>query len=295
MPSELWVILEKALNKYNFSFEKKLLRSFLFVKNNIAILVDYDICNSNYPFSYTEYTKEQNLIMSQYKSTFRFIVDSIEDIAILDKDISKYLDKSFGEDKIKSSGANRELQEVDPTIPEAYFEQAFIETYGRESLDKIEREFPVIDVNGQTRWIDYVVRHKDHNIAIEKNGETYHHPIITKRKGYQKQLIKQNSLVAYGYKVFRWSLEGMKFKETFREELKTFLGNADDFKKSEKLSLTRKVILLNHQSDTLKSINEQRDKGEKSFLVVLPTGTGKTEIMVTDIIHQLKYNNNLSV
>jgi len=288
MPIVIWQDLENGLNKLNFTFEKKLLRSYLFKNKEIVAIIDYDICNPEYPFSYTEYTKEQNLIMFQYKSAYRFMVDKMEDVSILLKDLQLMLNGQFKEDNLRTSGVNRELQEVDPTIPEAYFEQAFIETYGRESLDKIEREFPVIDIHGQTRWVDYVVRHKNYNIAIEKNGETYHHPIITKRKGYQKQLTKQNSLVAYGYKVFRWSLEGMKFKETFSEELKTYLGNSEDFKKSEKLSLTRKVILLNHQSDTLKAINEQRIKGEKSFLVVLPTGTGKTEVMITDIIHQLR-------
>jgi superfamily II DNA or RNA helicase len=293
MPEKIWQLLEISLSKLGFLFDRKLLRSFLFTNKDIAIIIDYDICNSNFPFSYTEYTKEQNLIMFQYKSVYRFIVDDVDDVIQLEIALPNLISGTFGEDSIKTSGVNRELVEVDPTIPEAYFEQAFIETYGRESLDKIEREFPIIDINGQTRWIDYVVRHKDYNIAIEKNGETYHHPIIIKRKGYQKQLVKQNSLVAYGYKVYRWSLEGMRFKETFSEELKTFLGSPDDFKNSEKLSLTRKVILLNHQSDTLKSINEQRNNGEKSFLVVLPTGTGKTEIMITDIIHQLKKNGNL--
>jgi len=53
------------------------------------------------------------------------------------------------------------LAEVDPTIPESYFEQAFIEIYGRESLNKVEREFPIIDINGQTRWVDYIVRLKN--------------------------------------------------------------------------------------------------------------------------------------
>jgi superfamily II DNA or RNA helicase len=295
MPSEIWQLLESSLVKQGFLFEKRLLRSYLFRNKDVVVIIDYDICNSNYPFSYTEYTKEQNLIMFQYKSAYRFMVDSVEDVAFIETDLPKLLSGFFSEDNIRTSGVNRELQEVDPTIPEAYFEQAFIETYGRESLDKIEREFPVIDISGQTRWIDYVVRHKDYNIAIEKNGETYHHPIIIKRKGYQKQLMKQNSLVAYGYKVFRWSLEGMKFKETFSEELKTFLGNSADFKKSEKLTLTRKVILLNHQSDTLKAINEQRKNGERSFLVVLPTGTGKTEVMITDIMHQFRLNKRQNV
>jgi superfamily II DNA or RNA helicase len=124
-------------------------------------------------------------------------------------------------------------------------------------------------------------------IAIEKNGERYHHPIITKKKAYQNQLVKQNSLASYGYKVFRWSLEGMRFKENFSEEMRRYFGNETDFLLSQKLSISRKVSLLTHQVDALQSINNQRNQGEKNFLIVLPTGTGKTEIMIADIIAML--------
>jgi superfamily II DNA or RNA helicase len=286
--------LTKTLNIFGFYESKNLLRGLLFEnsKNNDAIIIDYEIYNKQFPFSYTEYTKEQNNLMFKYRSTYRFVIDSLDDIESLNKKLSYYLKKDFTEDKIKSSGANRELSEIDPTIPEAYFEQAFIETFGRESLDKVEREFPIIDTNGQTRWVDYVVRHKDFNIAIEKNGETYHHPIIIQKKGYQKQLIKQNSLVAYGYKVFRWSLEGMKFKETFREEMKKFFGNKEDFLLSQKLAVSRKITLIHHQTTAIEEINTLRLNGEKNFLVVLPTGTGKTEIMISDILNSYHKNIN---
>jgi len=289
---ELEEALIKTIAVSGFKKEMNLLRGLLFVnyENNKAVIVDHDICNSSYPFSYIEYTKEQNNLMFKYSSVYRFIVDNYDDLIDLKFKLNHFLKADFTEDKIKTSGVNRELVEIDPTIPEAYFEQAFIDTYGRESLDKVEREFPIIDVNGQTRWVDYIIRRKDYVIAIEKNGETYHHPILTKRKGYSKQLVKQNSLVAYGYKVFRWSIEGMKFKETFREELKKFLGNESDFLISQKLSLSRKIILLNHQSSALSDINELRKKGDNNFLVVLPTGTGKTEIMISDIIYCYRVN-----
>ena len=187
--------LTKILNPLGFYENTNLLRG-LYFDNKIktkAIIIDYDICNKNSPFSYTEYTKEQNSLMNNYLSVYRFIVDNSSDIDILETELLSYLNENFQEDKIKISGVNRALVEIDPTIPEAYFEQAFIEMYGQESLNKVEREFPIIDINGQTRWVDYIIRHKDYNIAIEKNGETYHHPIITQKKGYQKQLIKQNS------------------------------------------------------------------------------------------------------
>ena len=291
---ELKLQLIKTLTALGFYENTPLLRGLFFTNKTKtkAIIIDYKICNKLSPFSYTEYTKEQNNLMGNYLSVYRFMVDNNDDIEILKTELLFYLDKNFQEDKIKVSGTNRALTEIDPTIPESYFEQAFIETYGHESLDRVEREFPIIDINGQTRWVDYVIRHKNYNIAIEKNGETYHHPIITQRQGYKKQLIKQNSLVAYGYKVFRWSLEGMKFKETFREEIKKFFGDKEDFLLSQKLSLSRKITLLHHQSTALIEINNLRLNGEKNFLVVLPTGTGKTEIMISDILSSYRENIN---
>ncbi len=287
--------LTEILNPLGFYENTNLLRGLYFDNKaqTKAIIIDYEICNKKYPFSYTEYTKEQNSLMDNYLSVYRFIVDNSSDIKILETELSSFLNENFQEDKIKVSGVNRALVEIDPTIPEAYFEQAFIEMYGQQSLNKVEREFPIIDINGQTRWVDYIIRHKNYNIAIEKNGETYHHPIITQKKAYQKQLIKQNSLVAYDYKVFRWSLEGMKFKDNFREEMKKFFGNKDDFLLSQKLSLSRKITLLHHQSTAIDEINKLRLDGEKNFLVVLPTGTGKTEIMIADILNT--YHKNMSI
>ncbi len=256
LQGDLALHLDDVVASYGFVKKGKLLRGLLFENQCLsqALIIDHEICNKKYPFSYTEYTKEQNNLMYRYRSVYRIIIDNTKDLNALQLELNHYLNTDFNEDKIKFSGTNRQLNEVDPTIPEAYFEQVFIETYGRESLDKVEREFPIIDINGSTRWIDYIIRHKDYNIAIEKNGETYHHPIITKKEQYKNQLIKQNSLVAYGYKVFRWSLEGMKFKENFKEEMKKYFGDSEDFLLSQKLSVSRKVSLFHHQTEALDAI-----------------------------------------
>jgi len=219
---------EKVLNFLgkNYIYKQDLLRGYLIVNtiDDTAIIIDNDICNKSKYFEYNEYTKEQNFLMYRYQKLFRFNIDDESDFDEFVAIYSHILKNDFYEDDIKQSGVNRELKEIDPTVPEAYFEQAFIECYGRESLSKIRREFPIIDFDGQTRWIDYVIKHKDYNIAIEKNGESYHHPIKIGKQKYKSQLKKQNSLVAYGYKVFRWSLEGMKSTENFYSEIKKYIG-----------------------------------------------------------------------
>lgn len=281
----------------DFRIEQKLLQGFLLVdtSDTIAIIIDYHICDKTDPFKYNEYTKEQNFLMSKYTTVYRFVIDNKEDFAEFRLTYSHIQNNTFYEDKIRQSGSDRELVEIDPTLPEAYFEQAFIECYGRESLSKLKREFPIIDFNGQTRWVDYFIKHKKYNIAIEKNGETYHHPIIIGKDRYKSQLCKQNSLVSYGFKVFRWSLEGMKATDNFYAELKKYIGKFEDLENVQKLSVSRKITLLKHQIDSLDELERRRRSGESNFLVVLPTGTGKTEILIADILSQYHINNKLKV
>ncbi|MDD4506700.1 MAG: DEAD/DEAH box helicase [Sulfurospirillaceae bacterium] len=279
-----------------FTFKKELIRGFLLTdSSNNAIMIDYQICNKTNPFKYNEYTKEQNSLMSQYDSIYRFLIDDEKDFEEFKSIYSHIQNNDFNEDNIKQSGTNRELKEIDPTLPEAYFEQAFIECYGRESLSKIRREFPFIDMNGQTRYTDYYLKNNCYSIAIEKNGEKFHHPILTGEKKYNSQLFRQNSLVAYGFKVFRWSLEGMKTTDNFYDEVKKFIGNLEDLHDLQKLSVTRQITLLNHQIDSLKELEQKRNDGEKNFLVVLPTGTGKTEILIADILEQYQKDNSLKI
>ncbi len=171
---------ENRLLKFGFSPLGSSLRGWLFVneKTHAAVLLDHGICDGRYPYKYTEYTKEQNSLMHRYSSLFRFTVDNSRELDEADALFASLLLGEFNEDKISVSVGNRELQEIDPTLPEAYFEQAFIDCFGREKLDCVQREFPVIDINGSTRWVDYYIRREDFDIAVEKNGESFHHPLI---------------------------------------------------------------------------------------------------------------------
>lgn len=86
-------------------------------------MIDYDICNSSCPFSYTEYTKEQNYMMHHYQSIFRFVVDDENDFDRLCDELDHYLHVDDTNDsRIKFNGSHRDLVEIDPTMPEALFE-----------------------------------------------------------------------------------------------------------------------------------------------------------------------------
>jgi len=80
----------------------------------------------------------------------------------------------------------------------------------------------------------------------------------------------------------------MKFTDTFHDELKTYLGNVDDFLLAQKISVSRDFTLLNHQDNVLDTIEKDRVSGKSAFLVVLPTGTGKTEILIADYAREFK-------
>lgn len=279
-----------------FTVNKELIRGFLLTDiNGHAIIIDYKICDRKNPFKYNEYTKEQNALMSKYNFVYRFLIDDETDFEEFKSLYLHIQNNNFNEESIKLNGTNRELKEIDPTLPEAYFETAFIDCYGRESLSKVRREFPIIDFNGHTRWVDYLIKNKNYKIAVEKNGEKYHHPILTGKTKYKSQLHKQNSLVAYGFKVFRWSLEGMKDSNNFYDEIKKYIGNGNDLEDLQKISVSREITLLNHQLDSLKELQKRRENGEKNFLVVLPTGTGKTEILIADMMKEYTKNSTLKV
>ena len=239
---------EKHLRPLGFLFHAPAFRGALFVNpaTRQALLLDHRICDSRYPFAYTLYTKEQNALMHQYQGLFRIMADTTEDLAHACRTLDRLLHKAFAEDSIQTKGRHRHWHDIDPTVPEALFEQAFIDCYGREALDRVTREFPVIDMNGRTRWVDYFIRTRAGELAIEKNGERFHHPIIIGKDRYTSQLIKQNSLAAYGIKVFRWSIQGMTSTENFIDEMKLFFGDPAGFLLGQKISVSRNFSLLDH-------------------------------------------------
>ena len=62
--------LIETLDKLGFCENNNLLRGLYFndKTKTKAIIIDYEICNKLSPFSYTEYTKEQNSLMDNYLS-----------------------------------------------------------------------------------------------------------------------------------------------------------------------------------------------------------------------------------
>ena len=280
----LFQAIAEVVEPFGLKYDRSLMRGVLFSRHDgVGLVIDHNICDSRFGFEYAFYSDEQNELMFEFKRLYRTLVDSSADLPELGSLMRTLFEPGHQPpDCAPVGGANRELTSIDPTLPEAHFEQAFIDVYGRESLDYLSREYPVIDLGGHNRYVDYYLERESGNIAIEKNGVTYHHPQLIGKERYLGQLMKQNSLLAQETKVYRWALENIRFKERFHDDLRRYLGDVRNFKSPPKLSVSRRFRLMPHQGDALSSIRQARAAGEKAALVVLPTGTGKTEILIAD-------------
>lgn len=103
--------------------------------------------------------------MHKYRGVFRFMVDTRNDLEDAAQTLDRLLNREFAEDSIQTKGRHRQWHDIDPTMPEALFEQAFIDCYGRRALDRVIWEFPVIDMSE--------VRFNGRDSRSEKHIQTY--------------------------------------------------------------------------------------------------------------------------
>lgn len=276
------VVINDWLSKNGFKFFENLDNAILYVNGDIAVIIDNtNICDI--AFSYNKYTKEQNDIMFKYSGCYRFFVDNENDFEEMKSDYKMFLSNDFSENEISFRGSNRELQSIDPSNNEVFFENIFEEVYGREAIGYVKREYPVLDVKNATRFIDYVIFKENYFIAIEENGVSFHNPCNITKKQYKSQLCKQNSIVSQNGKIYRWSTEDIKFHDVVADEMRQYFGEKEEFINMNLVKLHREVTLYKHQKNWLKTLERDRENGKKSFLVVLPPGTGKSRIILEDI------------
>ncbi len=259
---------------------------FLNKKEDQCLIIDTVICSLN-DYPYVAYTSRQNELMANHSQVFRFLFDQTGSVQQIKEDILIFLNGESDPEQIRRFGGNRAEQEPDPTLPEATFEDCFLEAFGDRARMGLHREFAYVDMEGTTRYIDYALFASSAKFAIELNGESFHHPVVIGPGRYRSQLFKQNSLVADGFKVYRWSLNGMRDRERFILEITQFMENARPFIDKPVFKLSRQVetfTLREHQQQSLDHLSAARKNGRTTFLLVLPTGTGKTEIFIEDIV-----------
>lgn len=253
--------------------------SYIYKYNDICIIIDDDICNKKSAFDYSKYCSMQNQYMNDYNKLYRFnfIDDSIYD------EIEKWLHLTVDNIELSDNGGWFNESHIDSTPLELHFEDLFKIAYGNDALKYLNKEYAISLSNSKNAFVDYVVETKKQKFAIEENGVNYHHPIIIGNIQYQRQLEKQNTLSLYNFKIYRFSTEKIKFVDQTIDIIKTYLGNKDFFIEKSIIKNNRFVKLYEHQENILFDLEESRKNNVNTSLIVLPTGSGKSQIVIEDL------------
>ena len=169
---------------------------------------------------------------------------------------------------------------------EEKFMQLFCDVFGPEKGQYVYLQYPFVDIYGNHRSIDYAFCSADGKIAIEVDGTTWHDPSKVSQDKYTDDLLKQNSMIHQGWKVYRWT-DGQieKAENRVRDELVTFFGSnprlllMDD---SMPKQMGEAFALKDHQKEALANLAEMRASGKTIALLYEATGTGKTVTAVMD-------------
>jgi superfamily II DNA or RNA helicase len=172
------------------------------------------------------------------------------------------------------------------SAPEDVFVELFAQVFGLEKVQLLAHEYPVEDIYGNGRLIDYALRTPEANIAFEIDGVTWHLPGAIPVAKYEDDLLRQNSLVHQGWRVFRWTdRELLAEPEKTKEQLALFLESIpgllsfDDFLPKQ----TGEVFeLRQHQQDALRALEELRANGRTIALLTHAQGAGKTVVAISD-------------
>lgn len=246
--------------------------------NNKVIIIDSDICKiekeDDY-FSYSLITDKQNAYMKRFDQVFRFLE---EDVSLID---SFLIDKEIEIGSIRKGPDRQNTAEVSPL--EFAFEKNFENVYGMSASKYLWKEYPIVDEEGNTYFLDYLVRTINGDIAVEENGINYHHPQIIGKERYRRQLLKQNVCAKWNIKLYRFSTEDCGFQNRIEDDIVAFFGSDAGRFKENGILAERKVQLYEHQENILESISQSRAEGMHTFLVVLPTASGKSKIIEEDL------------
>ena len=262
--------------------------SFVLKKDDICVIVDDNICETDKEtiFDYSKYCEMQNKYMAEFQKLYRF---NYVDDNCYDK-IKEWLCKTVEDIEIKDDGGSFNVAHTDNTPLEKTFEDLFVDTYGDNATEYLKKEYSVSLANGRNAFVDYVIETKNGNFAIEENGVHYHHPCIIGNKAYDRQLEKQNTLNLYGFKVFRFSIQNLTFREQAIDNIKIYLGDKENFINSVIVKQERMFKLYEHQEQILDDLHKSRQEGINTALIVIPTGTGKSQIVIEDIKDLAKKN-----
>lgn len=282
-------------------------RTEYYIHEGTALIVDYDICRCGQKeeaFPYSLITEKQNHYMKLCERVYRFLDTDLDaavgffgveqsDAGSGDTDVQSLpestddspqsLAEQFWEQADISLHTADRADNADASPLELLFEKNFASVYGSDSLKYLNKEFCISDFQGGSFFLDYLIRTPKGDVAVEENGVTYHHPQIIGMERYRRQLYKQNLCARWGIKLYRFSTEDCRFEERIEDNIRSFLGSSCEGFAPNGLVVDRGFALYEHQENCLEEIAKARAEGKTTFLVVLPTASGKSKIVEEDI------------
>ena len=166
------------------------------------------------------------------------------------------------------------------------FIDLFCETFGAEKGEYVYLQYPIVDIYGNHRFIDFALNFPDGKVAIEVDGNTWHQPGKVSEQKYHDDLLKQNSIVYDGWKIYRWTSSQLeKSPDRVKDELVTFLGQSPLFQYIEDALPPQQgsaFALMDHQEEALSGLLKMREENKSIALLYHATGTGKTVTAVSD-------------
>jgi superfamily II DNA or RNA helicase len=172
------------------------------------------------------------------------------------------------------------------SAPEDVFTELFTHVFGPERTLFLSPQHPVTDIYGASRFVDLALRTRGQKIAFEIDGLPWHVPEVVPAQKYEDDLLRQNSLVHYGWRVFRWTdRQVAQEPERVKEQLALFLERVpgllsfDDFLPRQAGEV---LELREHQEDALRALELLRSEGKTIALLEHATGAGKTVTAIAD-------------
>ncbi|MEB3211603.1 MAG: DEAD/DEAH box helicase family protein [Leptolyngbyaceae bacterium] len=171
---------------------------------------------------------------------------------------------------------------------EDLFIEIFQDALGFERIQQLIPQYPVRDIYDKGRYIDFAFISRSNKYAFEIDGEVWHAQsgAMVSSDNYRDQLLRQNSLIFQGWKVYRWTdVQLATERARIQQQLELFLekelieGTLDGFLPKQE---TGQFSLREHQLDALQQLEQLRKEGKTITLLNHATGTGKTHIAVSD-------------
>jgi len=177
------------------------------------------------------------------------------------------------------------------SLPEDLFVDLFRDVFGLDKAQLLVHEFPYRDFMGNARFIDYALRTTDCQVAFEVDGPDHYDARLQKTFSaflgrFEDDLLRQNSLVRDGWRVFRWTdSQLLKNPETVKEQLALFLESISGLLEFEDFLPKQRADVLqlrSHQQDAREWLDGIRAEGKSIALLDHATGTGKTIVAIAD-------------